>query len=139
MQPAQPSEHGRSSSISGRLARASAASYEIGGVMVLAAVVVLVVVSGEVGFSSAMAYGFGSAIAVGLSVLLIKAGVSVVLLHLLYRWSASRDRDRERQEDASRYFDEHGTRPDGAVPAAREQRPDRHARGRIPVPVPLKR
>lgn len=92
MQPVQPPEHDRSPSISGRSARLSAARYGLGGVMVLAAVVVLVVIPGDIGFTSAMAYGVGSALAAGLSVLLIKAVVSVVLLRLLYRWSVNRDR-----------------------------------------------
>lgn len=154
MQPAQPSEHDTSSSISGRSARLSAARYGIGGVMVLAAVAVLVVVPGDIGFTSAMAYGVGSALVAGISLLLIKAVVSVVLLKPLYRWSVSRERDREREEEARPYVDEHGARPDddapqkyqlthrcvlpgGAVAAEQEQRAHRPACGdRIPVHVP---
>ncbi len=157
MQPVQPPEHDTSSSISGRSARLSAARYGIGGVMVLAAVVVLVVVPGDIGFTSAMAYGVGSALAAGLSVLLINAVVSVVLLKPLYRWSALRDRDREGEGDASRYLDGQRAQPGddelqehqlthrcvvarGAVPAEQEPRADRAARGdRLRVPVPGER
>ena len=66
--------------------------------MVLAGIVVLPVVGGDLGW-----YGFASAIG---------AGLSVVLLNMLYRISVSDQRDREREEAARRYLDEHGTWPD---------------------------
>jgi hypothetical protein len=66
--------------------------------MILAGIVVLVAVGGDVG-----AYGFASAVG---------AGLSVLLLNLLYRMSASGDRDRDREEKARRYFDAHGVWPD---------------------------
>ena len=106
--------------------------------MVLAGVVALVVVGGDVG-----AYGFASAIG---------AGLSVVLLNLLYRLSVSSDREREQEEEARRYLDEHGVWPDddeaqvqtrtrrwvvprGVVLA--EQQADRPARGsRVPANIP---
>ncbi len=66
--------------------------------MILAGIVVLVVVGGDLG-----AHGFASAIG---------AGLSVLLLNFLFRMSISGDRDREREEQARRHFDEHGEWPD---------------------------
>jgi hypothetical protein len=43
-----------------------------------------------------------------------------VLLNLLYRLSVSGDRDREREEEARRYLDEHGVWPDDE-PEARQR------------------
>ncbi len=126
MQPARSPDQ-NTSSISGRSARLSAARYGIGAVMVLAAVAVLVIVP-DSGFGSTMAYGFGSAIAAGLSVLLIKAGVSVVLPNLLYHWSISRDRDRKRAGKACRTLDGDGVWPDDEDP----QKPDPTHRRVVP-------
>jgi hypothetical protein len=75
-----------------------AVRYGIGGVMILGGIVLLVGVGGDLG-----AYGFASAVG---------AGLSVLLLNLLYRMSVSGDRDREREEAARRYFDERGAWPD---------------------------
>jgi hypothetical protein len=110
-----------------------AVRYGIGGVMILAGVVALVAVGGETG-----AYGFSMAVG---------AGLSVMLLNLLYRMSVSDSRDRAREEEARRYFDEHGAWPDddeprqrfrgrrwtlprGAVLADQEERDSRPADGR---------
>lgn len=94
----QSPEYTTSSSITWRSAGLFAVRYGIGAVMVLAGVVALIVVPGEMG-----AHGFASAIG---------AGLSVVLINLLYRLSVSGDRDREREEEARRYLDEHGVWPD---------------------------
>ena len=40
------------------------------------------------------------------------AGVSVLLLNVLYRMGVQGDRDRDREDAARRYFDEHGRWPD---------------------------
>ncbi len=66
--------------------------------MVLAGIVVLVTVPGDMGV-----HGFASSIG---------GGLSVVLINLLYRLSISGDREREREEEARRYLDEHGVWPD---------------------------
>ena len=42
------------------------------------------------------------------------AGLSVYLLNALHRMGASGDADRDREEAARRYFDEHGEWPDHA-------------------------
>lgn len=104
MQPVHPADHNTSSSISWRSTGLFAVRYGIGAVMVLAGVVVLAVVPGEMG-----AYGFASSIG---------AGLSVVLVNLLYRLSVSGDREREREEEARRYLDEHGVWPDDVTTGA---------------------
>jgi hypothetical protein len=75
-----------------------AVRYGIGAALILAGVVVLLAVEGDLG-----AYGFASGAG---------AGLAVLLLNLLYRMSVSGDRDREHEEAARRYFDEHGVWPD---------------------------
>lgn len=40
------------------------------------------------------------------------AGVSVLLLNVLYRMGVEGDRDRDREEQAREYFDQHGRWPD---------------------------
>ena len=44
------------------------------------------------------------------------AGLAVLLLNTLFRIGVQGDRDREREEDARRYFDEHGSWPDQPPP-----------------------
>jgi hypothetical protein len=43
---------------------------------------------------------------------IIGAGLSVYLLNFLYRMGVSGDRDRDKEAEARRYFDEHGHWPD---------------------------
>jgi hypothetical protein len=59
--------HSTSSSSTSRSPGLSAVRYDVGVVVVLSAVVVLVVVPGDVGFISAMAYGVGSALGAALA------------------------------------------------------------------------
>lgn len=54
-----------------------------------------------------------SRFAMELSAGLTGAGLSVLLLNTLYRIGVSGDRDRDSEEAARRYFDEHGRWPDG--------------------------
>jgi hypothetical protein len=49
-------------------------------------------------------------------------GLSVLVLNVLYRIGASGDTDREREEQARRYFDEHGVWPDDPAPRKDEHR-----------------
>ena len=72
--------------------------YGIGGVMVLAGVVLLIVNPGGFGVD-------GFAMAVG-------GGLSVLLINFLYRLGISGDREREEEERARAYFDEHGEWPE---------------------------
>ena len=72
--------------------------YGIGGVMILAGVVMLVVSPGGLGVD-------GFAMAAG-------GGLSVLLINFLYRLGVSGDVEREREEEARRYLDEHGEWPE---------------------------
>ena len=81
-----------------RVAALFAVRYGLGGAMILAGIVVLLAVEGDLG-----AYGFASAVG---------AGLAVLLLNLMYRMGVSGDLDREREEDARSYFDEHGEWPE---------------------------
>jgi hypothetical protein len=67
----------------------------------------------------------GSGVAAG--AMFISAATAVLLLNVLYRIGVQGDRDRDREEEARRFFDEHGRWPDepeGAArrPAARSRR-----------------
>jgi hypothetical protein len=72
--------------------------YGIGGVMVLGGVVMLILSPAGLGVD-------GFAMAVG-------GGLSVLLLNFMYRLSVSSELDREREEQARVYFDEHGDWPE---------------------------
>lgn len=77
--------------------------------MVVAGIVLLVINPGGFGVD-----GFGLAAGGGLSVLLI---------NWLFRLGVSSDREREREEEARRYLDEHGVWPDEEVkPTGRQWR-----------------
>jgi hypothetical protein len=75
--------------------------YGIGGVMVLAGIVMLIVDPSGLGVD-------GFAMAVG-------GGLSVLLINFLYRLGVSGDREREEEERARVYFDEHGEWPQEEV------------------------
>jgi hypothetical protein len=72
--------------------------YGIGAVMVLAGIVMLIVDPSGLGVD-------GFAMAVG-------GGLSVLLINFLYRLGVSGDREREEEERARAYFDEHGEWPE---------------------------
>src|SRR5512142_2538538 len=72
--------------------------YGIGIVMVIAGIVMLVVSPSGLGVD-------GFAMAVG-------GGLSVLLINFLYRLGVSGDREREEEERARAYFDEHGEWPE---------------------------
>ncbi len=82
--------------------------YGIGGLLVLAGLVLLAVNPGGFGVE-------GFAMAVG-------SGLSVLLVNFLFRLGVSGDREREREEEARRYFDERGVWPDDARPVGRTWR-----------------
>lgn len=66
------------------------------------AVVVLVVVPGDIGFASAMAYGVGSALG---------AVLIMLLLSLLYRLTVGGDHQRGPGQEGRRYRDADGVSP----------------------------
>jgi hypothetical protein len=72
--------------------------YGIGAVMVIAGLVLLILNPGGFGVD-------GFALAVG-------GGLSVLMINFLFRLGVSGDREREQEEAARRYFDEHGRWPD---------------------------
>lgn len=74
--------------------------YGIAGALIVAGQVVLAVDNGPRG-----AGWEGWALFTG-------AGVAILLLNLLFRMGVEGDRDREREERARQYFDEHGRWPD---------------------------
>jgi hypothetical protein len=71
--------------------------YGIGGVMVVAGIVMLIIDPSGLGVD-------GFAMAAG-------GGLSVLLINFLYRLGVSGDREREDEERARVYFDEHGEWP----------------------------
>jgi hypothetical protein len=71
--------------------------YGIGAVMVIAGIVMLIVSPAGLGVD-------GFAMAVG-------GGLAVLMINFLYRLGVSGDLDRQREEDARAYFDEHGEWP----------------------------
>ncbi len=75
--------------------------YGIGGVMVVAGIVMLIVDPSGLGVD-------GFAMAAG-------GGLSVLLINFLYRLGVSGDREREEEERARVYFDEHGEWPEEEV------------------------
>jgi hypothetical protein len=79
--------------------------YGLGALMILGGVVMLVVSPSGLGVD-------GFAMAVG-------GGLSVLLINFLFRLGVSGDREREAEERAREYFDEHGVWPD------EEERPAR--------------
>jgi hypothetical protein len=79
--------------------------YGIGGLMVLAGIVMIAVNPGGLGVD-------GFAMAVG-------GGLSVLLINFLFRVSVSSNLDRDREEDARRYFDAHGQWPEDEPRGAR--------------------
>jgi hypothetical protein len=75
--------------------------YGIGAVMVVAGILLLIVNPGGFGVD-------GFAMAAG-------GGLSVLLINFLYRLGVSGDREREDEERARAYFDEHGEWPEEEV------------------------
>ncbi len=71
--------------------------YGIGAVMVIAGIVLLITVPGTGVDGFAMAVG---------------GGLAVVMINFLFRLGAEGDREREQEEQARRFFDEHGVWPD---------------------------
>jgi hypothetical protein len=79
--------------------------YGIGGVIVVAGVVLLLAVPGTGVDGFAMAVG---------------GGLAVLMLNGLFRLGVSGDEERRREEDARRYLDEHGEWPEDPPPKRRE-------------------
>jgi hypothetical protein len=63
----------------------------------------------------------GSGVVAG--AMFVSSATAVLLLNVLYRIGVQGDRDRDREEDARRFFDEHGRWPDEPEGAARRRPP----------------
>ncbi len=60
----------------------------------------------------AIVLGHGRTALAGAGVVLLGTALIVWMINWLFRMSVESNRDREREEDARRYFDEHGRWPD---------------------------
>jgi sirohydrochlorin ferrochelatase len=63
----------------------------------------------------------GSTGSLAAGALFMSAATAVLLLNVLYRMGVQGDRDRDREEEARRYFDEHGRWPDEPEGAVRRR------------------
>jgi hypothetical protein len=61
----------------------------------------------------------GSGLAAG--AMFVSAATAVLLLNVLHRIGVQGDRDRDREEEARRFFDEHGRWPDEPESAVRKR------------------
>jgi hypothetical protein len=86
----------------------TAVRYGIGAVMVGAGLFLLILNPGGFGVD-------GFALAVG-------GGLSVLMINYLFRLGVSGDRERDEEEQARRFFDEHGHWPDEDAPPPRPGR-----------------
>jgi hypothetical protein len=63
----------------------------------------------------------GTSGSVAAGALFVSAATAVLLLNVLFRIGVSGDRDRDREEEARRFFDEHGRWPDEPERSARRR------------------
>ena len=63
-------------------------------------------------------------VGIAVGAMFVSAATAVLLLNVLYRMGVEGDKDRDREEDARRFFDEHGRWPDepGSASRRRERR-----------------
>jgi hypothetical protein len=66
--------------------------------------------------------GTSGRIGMAAGAMFISAATAVLLLNVIYRIGVEGDKDRGREEDARRFFDEHGRWPDEPESAARRPR-----------------
>jgi len=75
---------------------------------------VLLIAGTVVGFTSGR-------IGVAAGAMFVSSATAVLLLNVLYRIGVEGDRDRDREEEARAFFDEHGRWPDEPESAARRR------------------
>jgi hypothetical protein len=61
----------------------------------------------------------GGAVGIAGGAMFISAATAVLLLNVLFRIGVEGDKDRDREEEARRFFDEHGRWPDEPESSAR--------------------
>ena len=66
--------------------------------------------------------GTSGRIGMAAGAMFISAGTAVLLLNVIYRIGVEGDKTRDREEEARRFFDEHGRWPDEPESAARRPR-----------------
>ncbi len=66
--------------------------------------------------------GTSGRIGLAAGAMFISAATAVLLLNVIYRIGVEGDKDRGREEDARRFFDEHGRWPDEPESASRTRR-----------------
>jgi len=67
-------------------------------------------------------WGTSGRIGVAVGAMFTSAATAVLLLNVLFRIGVEGDKERDREEDARRFFDEHGRWPDEPESAARGRR-----------------
>ena len=67
--------------------------------------------------------GTSGRIGLAAGAMFISAATAVLLLNVIYRIGVEGDKTRGREEEARRFFDEHGRWPDEPESAARRSRP----------------
>jgi hypothetical protein len=72
--------------------------------------------------AGAVVAGTSGRIGLAAGAMFISAATSVLLLNVLFRIGVEGDKDRDREEAARRFFDEHGRWPDEPESAARRSR-----------------
>ncbi|HLM09412.1 MAG TPA: hypothetical protein VK307_06860 [Thermoleophilaceae bacterium] len=60
-------------------------------------------------------------IGIAIGAMFLSAASAVLLLNVLYRMGVEGDRERDREEEARRFFDEHGRWPDEPESASRRR------------------
>ncbi len=74
----------------------------------------------------AIVIGHARTAAAGAGVVLLGVALMVWMLNWLFRMSVESNRERDREEDARRYFDEHGRWPGEEPPWPAEEDEDEH-------------
>jgi hypothetical protein len=69
---------------------------------------VLIAISGF----AVMIFASDKSVGIEIGAMLLGAAIAVFLLNFFFRMGVSGDRDRDREEEARRYFDQHGHWPD---------------------------
>jgi hypothetical protein len=72
-------------------------------------------------FVAGTVIAFTGSVGVAAGAMFISAATAVLLLNVLFRIGVEGDKDRDREEEARRFFDEHGRWPDEPESSARRR------------------